>query len=153
MIRSLAILLVVALVAIGSAASAQSLPPEARAYFGSWRVNDPGDGAQAVVELYEVDGRLYGRVLRSLKAAAPASGPVPCPRCQGEFAGADLREVPIIRDLRWTGDRFGDGFIYDPRSGRRYSCTMKLEGPNRLSVRGFVAVRLFGRTQVWDRVR
>lgn len=134
-------------------ASAQRLPPEARQYLGEWRVSDPEGGAQAIVELYEVQGELFGRVVRSLKPSAPAEGPVPCPDCAGEFADVDLREVPIIRELEWTGDRFSRGFIYDPRSGRRYSCTMKLESPNRLSVRGYHTFRVLGQTQVWERVR
>lgn len=46
----------------------------------------------------------------------------------------------------WTG-----GTIYDPESGTTYKCKMTLAEPNKLEVRGYVGVSLFGRTTVWTR--
>jgi uncharacterized protein (DUF2147 family) len=47
----------------------------------------------------------------------------------------------------WTG-----GAIYDPASGNTYHCTLSLDGENRLRLRGYVGVPLFGRTTTWIRV-
>ena len=47
----------------------------------------------------------------------------------------------------WKG-----GTIYDPNNGKTYRCTLRLEGPDRLRIRGFVGVSLFGRNTHWTRV-
>lgn len=46
----------------------------------------------------------------------------------------------------WTG-----GNIYDPGSGNTYSCRAQLDGPDRLEIRGYVGIPLFGRTTRWLR--
>ena len=50
-------------------------------------------------------------------------------------------------DGTWAG-----GSIYDPTSGRTYRCTMRLDGSDRLRVRGFFGIELLGRTTTWLRV-
>ncbi len=50
-------------------------------------------------------------------------------------------------------DRVGrdGGTIYDPGSGTTYWCRLTLDG-DRLLLRGYVGVPLFGRTTAWIRV-
>jgi glucans biosynthesis protein C len=50
-------------------------------------------------------------------------------------------------DGTWAG-----GSIYDPTSGRTYRCTMRLDGSDRLRVRGWFGIELLGRTTTWLRV-
>ena len=133
--------------------AAQSLPEPATDYLGEWRVVDDESGeAQAVMRIYEEDGKVHGRIVRSLAPNANLGDPVPCEDCEGEFEDADLRNVPILRNMEWDGDGFSGGRIYDPRSGRGYKCAMELEGADRLRVRGYLGIRALGRTQVWERV-
>ena len=47
----------------------------------------------------------------------------------------------------WIG-----GTIYDPASGHTYSCNARLESDNRLFLRGYLGIRLLGRTTTWTRV-
>ena len=44
-----------------------------------------------------------------------------------------------------------DGTIYDPRDGKTYACKMTLKDAGNLSIRGYVGVSLFGRTEVWTK--
>jgi uncharacterized protein (DUF2147 family) len=46
----------------------------------------------------------------------------------------------------WT-----NGTIYDPANGKTYSCTMTLQDPHTLQLRGYVGVAVFGKTQIWTR--
>lgn len=46
----------------------------------------------------------------------------------------------------WSG-----GSIYSPRDGRTYSASMELRGNDTLELRGYLALPLFGKTQVWTR--
>jgi uncharacterized protein (DUF2147 family) len=69
---------------------------------------------------------------------------------------AHLRSRPLC------GLRIGFGFkaegenaasggrLYDPKSGRTYSGKIELKG-DRLHLRGYVGVALFGRSEVWTR--
>ncbi len=47
----------------------------------------------------------------------------------------------------WRG-----GAIYDPGSGRTYSCQAELNGPDQLELRGYFGIPLLGRTTRWFRV-
>jgi uncharacterized protein (DUF2147 family) len=58
-----------------------------------------------------------------------------------------LRGLVAREDGTWT-----DGSIYDPASGRTYSCQLTLAGDDRLLLRGYVGVPLLGRTTTWTRV-
>jgi len=46
-----------------------------------------------------------------------------------------------------------DGSVYDPKTGKTYSCRISLVNNDRLSIRGYVGVSLLGRTEIWQRVR
>jgi len=71
-----------------------------------------------------------------------------------------LRERPIVglqvlsalRPASGDVSSWLDGSIYDPGSGRTYRCTLRLTGPDRVELRGYVGVPLLGRTTHWIRV-
>ncbi|MBI4832212.1 MAG: DUF2147 domain-containing protein [Candidatus Lindowbacteria bacterium] len=42
--------------------------------------------------------------------------------------------------------------IYDPKNGKTYSCSAKLD-KDKLYIRGFIGVSLLGRTTVWRRTQ
>ncbi len=52
----------------------------------------------------------------------------------------------VYKDGIWD-----DGKVYDPKSGKTYSSTMKLKG-DRLEIRGYIGFSMFGKTTVWQRV-
>ena len=83
--------------------------------------------------------------------------------------GAERRDVenpdPGLRERRVQGMtilRIADnpddkgvlrgGRIYDPKSGRTYRCTLRLDGENVLKMRGYLGIPLLGRTTRWTRV-
>ena len=47
----------------------------------------------------------------------------------------------------WTG-----GTIYNPEDGKTYNCYIRVQSDGRLKVRGYVAIKLLGKTQYWTRV-
>ena len=64
----------------------------------------------------------------------------------------DLIGLVILQNFKFDGDdTWTDGSIYDPRQGKTYACKMTLKTANSLSIRGYVGVSLFGRTEVWSR--
>ncbi|TAG56476.1 MAG: DUF2147 domain-containing protein [Cytophagales bacterium] len=68
-----------------------------------------------------------------------------------------LRNRPVIGlefmyNFKFEDDIYEDGKIYDPESGKTYSCKMWLEGDN-LKIRGFLGISLLGRTEFFERIK
>lgn len=80
------------------------------------------------------------------------------PKKDDQNPDAKLRSRPILgmvfmKDFEQDGDqKWDDGTIYDPKSGKTYSCYMKVINKNKMEVKGYIGISLIGRTQVWTRV-
>ena len=60
----------------------------------------------------------------------------------------------ILHDLQHDEDAdYKGGKIYDPESGKTYSCKATRQADGNLKVRGFIGASLFGRTTLWTRQR
>ena len=65
-----------------------------------------------------------------------------------------LLGLTVLKDLRRTGEgSWEDGSIYNPDDGVDYSCSMSIQDDGSLRVRAYVLLPLFGKTQIWTRVR
>ena len=61
--------------------------------------------------------------------------------------------LELLKDFTYQGEAvYEDGTIYDPKSGKTYSCKMTLEG-NTLRIRGYIGISLLGRTEIWTRLK
>ena len=58
-----------------------------------------------------------------------------------------------LRDLTYDDGEWSGGYIYNPGDGREYSAFISLVDNNTMAVRGYVGFSLFGKTDVWTRVR
>ncbi len=60
--------------------------------------------------------------------------------------------LEIFNGFSYDGDgEWSGGSIYDPNSGKTYSCKLKLVDHDTLKVRGFIGISLIGRTETWKR--
>lgn len=118
---------------------------------GKWKTIDDETGqAKSIVEIYEKDGKVYGKIVEILN---PAKKNAKCTECKGADKDKPLLGLVIIKGLTKDDDEYTDGDILDPTKGKTYSCTIKLEGKDKLKVRGYMGVSLLGRSQVWTRVK
>jgi len=110
------------------------------------------EGKKSVVEIYKCDGLYCGKIIW-LKEPKNKEGK---DKVDKENPDESLRTRKIIGlDMVWGFElknekKWTDGKIYDPRSGKTYSCEMKLEG-NKLNVRGYVGLSFLGKTTVWTK--
>lgn len=129
--------------AADSAAARRSGAPDA--IVGRWLTQN----AEGTIEIFGRDGKYFGRAVGggdSLRL--DANNP------DERLRGRRVRSILIIRDLAFDGeDEWEDGTIYDPNTGKTYSCTVSLDGPDVLRLRGYLGISLFGRTVTWTRVR
>jgi uncharacterized protein (DUF2147 family) len=141
--KSLIVLLFFAM--CGTAAFAQN----ADAILGKW-VNPSGEGQ---IQIYKKGSKFFGK-LAWLKTPDENGKP----KTDHKNPDASLQSRPvlgleILKDFTFDGeDVYEDGTIYDPKSGKTYSCKMTLNG-NKLKIRGYVGISLLGRSEVWTRVK
>ena len=123
---------------------------------GDWN-NEEKD---AKIEIYKCDDRYCGKIIWSKEPNYPAGsreGVPGTPRVDRNNPDPALRKTPIIGlvimrgFISAGGDMWSGGTVYDPKSGKTYRGKMTLVSPNRLRLRGFVGIPLFGRTAVWTR--
>ena len=63
----------------------------------------------------------------------------------------DILGIVSLTGLKWDGKKeYADGKIYDPPSGKTYTCKAWLEG-GKLHLRGYLGFSLLGKTVVWHR--
>jgi len=114
---------------------------------GLWKNED------ASFEVYEENGKLNAKIVSLREPLAPDG------RQKTDIHNPDAAKHsrPIVGMVFMTGftptgsGKWGNGTIYDPKSGNTYSCNMELQGPDTLKVRGYIGVSLIGRTETWKR--
>lgn len=118
---------------------------------GQWRTIDDNDGKEkSVVEIYEQNGKLYGKIISLREPNDENGNPKTCTKCEGADKNKPIVGLVIIKDMVKDGDEYSGGTIMDPNNGKVYKCKLKVEG-DKLKVRGFIGFSALGRTQTWLR--
>jgi uncharacterized protein (DUF2147 family) len=124
---------------------------QSQSVLGKWKTVDDETGqAKSVVEVYEKSGKVYGKIVEILN---PEKRNAVCSKCTGADKNAPILGLIIIKGLIKDGDEYNGGKILDPLKGEEYKCLIELDGKDKLKVRGFIGVSIFGRTQYWFRVK
>lgn len=121
----------------------------ANAIVGKWLTS--GDD-NAKIEIFESNAKYYGKIVwlkRPIREGAPA--------VDKKNPDANKRKNPLIGLQIISGFEYNaedriweNGKIYDPKSGKTYSCNIRKEG-NELKVRGYIGFSLIGRTETWTK--
>ena len=124
---------------------------QSNSVIGKWKTIDDETGKpKSIVEIYEHSGKIYGKVVDILDAEKKKNL---CTNCPGEDKNKPVMGLVIIKGLSKEGNEYNGGKILDPVSGKTYKCFLALEGSDKLKVRGYIGLSLFGRTQMWHRVK
>lgn len=122
----------------------------AQSPIGLWQtVNEESGDAEAIVEIWEQNDELRGKIVELLNPQEP--NPL-CTECKDEKQDQPIIGLTIIWGLSGNGDSWEDGYILDPNNGVTYNSNLKINERGELEVRGFVGFAVLGRTQVWYRV-
>lgn len=118
---------------------------------GKWKTIDDETGkAKSIVEIYEKSGKIYGKVVEILDVEHKNNV---CSECSGSDKNKPILGMIIIKGLTKEGSEYTNGKILDPKNGKTYKCSVILEAKDKLKVRGFIGISLFGRTQYWYRAK
>jgi uncharacterized protein (DUF2147 family) len=131
--------------------AAMSFYGQNHSVLGKWKTIDDETGkAKSIVEIYDRSGVIYGKIIDIIDVEKKKSV---CTACTGEEKNKPIMGLVIIKGLKKDGKEYNSGKILDPVTGKQYKCFIALEGNDRLNVRGYIGVSLFGRTQTWNRVK
>jgi uncharacterized protein (DUF2147 family) len=121
---------------------------DAASPIGLWK------GADATFEMSESAGTLSAKIV-TLSAPNTPDG-----REKTDIHNPDptKRNRPIIGLVFISGctqtsaTLWENGTVYDPTCGKSYSCFIKLEGPDKIKLRGFIGMAVIGRNYIWTQV-
>lgn len=117
---------------------------------GFWLNQD----ADAKVEIYKSGDKYFGKIVWLKTPIDPVTKKE---KLDSKNPDNSLKQRPILnleilKHFVFDGDNeWNDGAIYDPKSGKTYSCLIKFEEANKLKIRGYIGVSLIGKTTYWTR--
>lgn len=120
---------------------------------GLWRTIDDVSGQpKAVIQISATDdNHLAGKIVKLFKDPTKL-----CTACDGEKRNQPILGMTVMTQLAQNQshpDQWTDGKILDPKTGKLYHCNVRLsDNGQKLNVRGYIGMPLFGRSQTWIRV-
>ncbi|TCJ12202.1 DUF2147 domain-containing protein [Flaviaesturariibacter flavus] len=99
----------------------------------------------AKIEMYKKGDRYFGRTVWALHPRKDTENPDVRLRSRA-LVGLDL-----LTSFSFEEGIYTNGQVYDPESGKTYSCKISFSGSN-IKVRGYVGFSLFGRTELFERI-
>jgi uncharacterized protein (DUF2147 family) len=107
----------------------------------------------AQVEILKKGSTFIGKIVW-LKDPNPGGKPVvdknnPSPNLKSR----PLMGLNLLEGLTYSSGIWEDGTIYDPKSGKKYTCQLSLKSAEILEVKGYLGFSLIGRTVEWTKVK
>lgn len=97
------------------------------------------------VSIYKKGNQYFGKLIWAVKNPKDVKNP------NAQLRSRNIVGSDILNSFIFKKGEYVDGKIYDPTSGKTYDGKMWLEG-NKLNLRGFVGMSLFGRTEVFEKI-
>lgn len=106
------------------------------------------------IEVYKSGDKYYGKLVwgKTMYEADGRTSRKDEKNDDEKLRSRNLKDMVILTDFNFDDGQYKGGKIYDPQSGNTYSCNMKLKD-DKLSIRGYVGISLFGRSSSWTRTR
>lgn len=132
---------------LGSALSAQA--QSEGAILGKWYNTEK----TAQIEIKKIGSEFFGSIVW-LKDPTLDGKPITDQKnSDPKLRSRQLVGMPLVESLKFENGMWKDGEIYDPFSGKTYSCEAKLQTMDVLEVKGYIGFSFVGRTVVWTRVK
>jgi uncharacterized protein (DUF2147 family) len=143
--------LVITAVLLGTAGlPARAAEPTA---IGLWEQVDESSGkAESWFKISERNGVYEGAIVKIFFKPGEDENWV-CSKCEGAERNAPVLGLRLIKGMQRSGASYENGTIMDPRDGSVYRALMKISPDGqKLEVRGYLGISLFGRSQIWNRL-
>jgi uncharacterized protein (DUF2147 family) len=121
---------------------------------GLWeQVDDVSGKPESWFRIGQKNGIYEGVLVKGFPKPGENPAEWTCDKCEGAEKGAPVIGLALIKNMKRTGLSYEGGTIMDPRDGNVYKALMELSPDGqKLTVRGFLGISLFGRSQIWNRL-
>jgi uncharacterized protein (DUF2147 family) len=117
---------------------------------GKWQTVDEKSGkVTSVVEIYEQNGKLFGKIVALTEPNDKQGKPKVCIACTGTDKDKPIVGLVILRELSADGDRYKGGTVLDPEDGKVYPAEIWVE-QGKLMVRGYSG--FLYKTRTWLKI-
>lgn len=121
---------------------------EADAILGVW-LSENGDGK---ILISKIGGKYVGRLAWIRRKNSDGSAVLDVKNPEPARQKEKVMGLEILKGFKYEGGKtWGDGTIYDPLSGKTYSCRITTLSVDKIKIRGYVGIPLFGRSTIWSR--
>lgn len=117
---------------------------------GVWLTQDK-DGK---VEIYKSGNKYYGKLIWG-KTMLEADGKTltkDVKNPDAKLRSRPLQNMVFLRNFVYEDGAWENGSIYNSQDGQTYSGSMRLEGTNKLVLRGYIGISVLGKNTTWTRI-
>ncbi|MEO7531495.1 MAG: DUF2147 domain-containing protein [Sediminibacterium sp.] len=100
----------------------------------------------AKIEIYKKGTKYFGKSVWVAHPRQDTENP------DKALQAREVQGIELLTDFTFSDDTYKGGKIYDPESGKTYSCKMAIDG-DKLKVRGYIGISLLGRTEIFERIK
>ena len=115
---------------------------------GKWKTVDESGEEKSIIEIFERNGKVYGKIIKIFTDQDPDPICDKCPEDDPRYR-KKIIGMEIIKNMEKRENEYSQGSILDPQDGKIYRCKLWTEESG-LKVRGYWGP--FYRTQTWKKV-
>lgn len=119
------------------------------AIVGKW-LNPTGEGQ---IEIYKKGDKYYGKLAWIKEPNLNGKPKTDAKNPTASLQSRPLLNLEILKNFVYDDGKWTDGTIYDPKSGKTYSCNISLKSADVMNVRGYIGISLLGRSETFKRVK
>ncbi len=106
------------------------------------------------IQIYKNGGKYYGKIIW-LKNPYDKTGK---PKVDYKNPDENVRNqkllgLVMLRDFVYENEEWKGGKIYNPQDGKEYKSYIKITNEKTMSVRGYIGISFFGKTEKFIRIR
>ena len=121
---------------------------------GYWKTIDSTTGQpKSIVKIWKTPNQvLMGKVIK-LFSQKGNSRLRRCLACRGLQYNQPIIGMTVLSGLQPQQHQWSNGRLLNPENGKIYSCALRaIDHGNKLNVRNYIGLPMFGRAETWERV-
>ena len=119
--------------------------------FGKWySTNEETGEIDSVIEVYKKQEKAFGKIIEIKNSERKNAV---CDLCKDKNKNKPILGLNILNGLEKDGEEWSGGTILDPRNCNVYKCFIQLVQQDKLKIRGYFGLSIFGKTAYWQRAK
>jgi uncharacterized protein (DUF2147 family) len=126
------------------------VPTDKELPLGTW-INEE---KEARFQIYKCGEKLCGKIVWLKEPLQDGKPKIDRKNPDEKVKNRPILGMVFMQNFTYEGNqKWDNGTIYDPKTGKTYSCYLKILNPNKMEVKGYIGISLVGRSQIWTRVQ